>query len=127
MNNCANTVRAESGGVSFFRILLICLSALAAASAQAERPNILLIMADDLGYSDLGSYGGEIDTPHLDRLAAEGVRFSEFRATPMCVTSRVAFLSGMPYHAAGMAHERVKPLPQSLREAGYLTATTGKW
>ena len=94
---------------------------------QAERPNILLIMADDLGYSDLGSYGGEIETPHLDRLADEGVRFSHFRATPMCVTSRVAILSGMSFFAAGNAHERVKPLPQSLRDAGYLTAITGKW
>lgn len=102
-------------------------SACVAQPATAERPNILLIMADDLGYSDIGSYGGEIETPNLDRLAAEGVRFSHFRASPMCMTSRVALLSGMSFFAAGQGYERVKPLPQTLREAGYLTAVAGKW
>lgn len=101
---------------------------LIASSLAAERPNILLIMADDMGYSDIGAYGGEIDTPNLDRLAAEGLRMSHFRATPMCVTSRVALLSGMPYHAAGgLRHDRVKPLPESLREQGYRTVIAGKW
>lgn len=97
------------------------------ATKLPTTPNILFIMVDDMGYSDAGCYGGEIDTPNLDRLAAEGVRFSHFRASPMCVTTRVAFISGMTYFAAGMEHNRVKPLPQSLRDAGYLTATTGKW
>ena len=94
---------------------------------RAPRPNILFILVDDMGYSDSGSYGGEIDTPAIDRLAEEGVRFSHFRATPMCVTSRVTFLSGMPYQQAHQHYGQIKPLPQSLREAGYRTYTTGKW
>lgn len=107
--------------------LLFILLPLTLPGQGSTPPNVLIIMADDMGYSDAGCYGGEIDTPNIDRLAAEGIRFSHFRATPMCVTTRVAFISGMSFFAAGMQHEQVKPLPQSLREAGYLTATTGKW
>jgi hypothetical protein len=59
-----------------------------ASSILAERPYILLIVADDLGYSDLGCNGGEIDTPYINRLALEGVRFSEFHFNPMCVVTR---------------------------------------
>ena len=67
-------------------------------SAQA---NVILILVDDMGYSDLGCYGGEIDTPRLDTLAAGGLRLQNFRVTPMCVTSRISLLSGMDYHRAG--------------------------
>lgn len=95
---------------------------------SASRPNILLIMADDLGYSDLGCYGGEIDTPHIDKLANDGVRFSTFRATPMCTTSRIALLSGMPFHRAGQEnYSHSVPLPILLQKAGYRTMMTGKW
>ncbi|MFG0291447.1 MAG: sulfatase-like hydrolase/transferase [Rhodopirellula sp. JB044] len=91
-------------------------------------PNVLVMMADDLGYSDLGCYGGEIDTPAIDQLAGEGVRFSHFRATPMCVTSRIALLSGMPFDDAGRnAYSHAMPLPILLQNAGYRTMMTGKW
>ena len=61
---------------------------------QEEKPNILLIVADDMGYSDAGCYGGEIDTPSIDRLAEEGVRFTDFFVNPMCVVTRTSLLSG---------------------------------
>ena len=103
------------------------LSAQAQAEA-ADRPNVLLIMADDLGFADLGSYGGEIDTPNLDRLAAEGVRFSQFRVAPMCTVSRVALLSGLPFNGGGDGqYSQTAPLPAVLKQAGYHTAMTGKW
>ena len=61
---------------------------------EQEPPNIVVIMADDLGYSDIGCYGGEIDTPHLDSLAANGLRFSQFYNTAKCHSSRVSLLTG---------------------------------
>ncbi len=94
----------------------------------ADRPNVLLILADDMGYSDLGCYGSEIETPNIDRLASEGLQFSHFRATPMCVTSRIALMSGMPMHRAGSHHYGHSiPLAQLLKTAGYRTMMTGKW
>lgn len=93
-----------------------------------DRPNILVLLADDLGYADLGCYGGEIDTPNLDRLATEGLQFTHFRATPMCVTSRVALMAGMPYNAAGrQSYKHATPLPIALRELGYRRMMVGKW
>ena len=64
-------------------------------SPAAERPNVLLILCDDLGYSDLGCYGGEIHTPHLDQLAADGLRFTQFYNCAVCVTTRSALLTGL--------------------------------
>jgi len=94
----------------------------------APPPNVLVIMADDMGYADAGCYGGEIETPGIDRLAAEGVRFTHFRSTPMCVTTRVAFLSGMSYQDSGRgAYRGVTPLPERFRRAGYRTYAVGKW
>lgn len=111
--------------------LLSSLVALCACADEPEskaKPNVLLIMADDLGYSDLGSYGAEIETPYLDRLAAGGVRYSQFRATPMCSTTRVALMAGMSYPAAGNgSYEHALPLPTLLKKAGYRTMMSGKW
>ncbi|HVR29584.1 MAG TPA: arylsulfatase [Thermoanaerobaculia bacterium] len=102
----------------------------------------MLVVADDLGYSDLGSYGGEIDTPNLDRLAFAGVRFSRFYATPRCSPSRAALLTGVWPHQAGVAHlnrdwsrpayrgairDRIPTLAERLRAAGYATYMAGKW
>ena len=67
-----------------------------------ERPNIVLIMCDDMGYSDLGCYGSEIKTPHLDSLAEGGFRFSHFRNTGRCCPSRASLLTGRHQHAVGM-------------------------
>ena len=121
--------------------LLAALALLAAASAP-DRPNILLIVADDLGYSDLGCYGGEIATPHLDRLAAGGVRLSQFYATPRCCSSRACLLTGRVPHAVGLGHMTrglgragyrgrlepgVRTAADRLAAAGYRTFLAGKW
>jgi arylsulfatase len=132
------------------RILAFCVAALAAtvlSSPAAEpppRPNILVILVDDMGYSDIGCYGSEIPTPHLDELAARGLRFTQFYNTPRCSPTRAALLTGLYSHQAGMGWLDNKVEPQSrgfygrllprcvtiaevLRTAGYFTAMSGKW
>jgi arylsulfatase len=108
----------------------------------AERPNILLILADDLGYSDLGCYGGEIATPHLDALAKGGLRFRQFYNGTRCCPSRASLLTGLYPHQAGVggmnnqtAAAGYKGYPQPntvtiaevLKAAGYHTSMVGKW
>ncbi len=118
----------------------------AAAGARAdERPNIVLLVADDLGYADLGAYGSDIRTPNIDRLAAEGILFTRFHTAPMCAPTRAMLLTGNNNHVAGMGQQspgpalasvpgyegylsdRVAPFPRLLRETGYHTYSTGKW
>src|SRR5436305_819409 len=84
--------------------LPLCLATLAAAAepAPSRRPNILLILADDLGRSDLGCYGGEIRTPNLDRLAQGGLRFTQFYNCARCCPSRACLLTGLYPHQAGV-------------------------
>ncbi|WDI41039.1 sulfatase-like hydrolase/transferase [Bremerella sp. P1] len=89
-------------------------------------PNILLIVADDVGYSDLGCYGGEIDTPHLDELASEGLRFSEFHVNPMCVLTRTSLMTGHT-HSQSDNYRWSVPIASMLRDAGYATSLSGKW
>ena len=94
----------------------------------AERPNVVVIMVDDLGYSDIGCYGGEIETPNLDALAAGGLRFSQFYNTAKCHSSRVSLLTGQYCVAAGdVALSHAVTSAEVLGEAGYFTAMTGKW
>ena len=81
--------------------LVIC----ATSSAWAKAPNVLLIMADDMGYSDLGCYGGEIETPHLDELAKNGLRFTQFYNTARCWPTRAALLTG--YYAQQVRRDRL--------------------
>lgn len=92
----------------------------------AERPNILLIVADDVGFSDLGCYGGEIETPNLDQLALEGIRFSEFHVNPMCVVTRTSLMTGHT-HSQSDHYRRSMPIARLIRDAGYATSISGKW
>ncbi len=84
-----------------------------------QRPNILLIVADDLGYSDLGSYGGEIKTPVLDQLAQQGVRFTDFYVSPTCSITRSMLLSGTDNHVAGLGNMAGFIAPNQVGKPGY--------
>jgi arylsulfatase A-like enzyme len=105
--------------------------ALLAASGGAEaaeegtgRPNIVLIVADDLGFSDIGSYGSEIETPHIDRLAEDGLRFTQFYNMAKCETTRASLMTGL--FAEKRHAEDARSIPGLLREAGYHTMIVGK-
>ena len=122
---------------------------LQADSQQAEvsRPNILLVMADDMGWTDIGSFGGEIDTPNLDTLAQRGVKFTDFHVSVSCSPTRSMLLSGNDNHVAGLGNmaelmtenqdgqpgyegylnDRVVSLAEVLRGGGYHTYISGKW
>lgn len=93
-----------------------------------ERPNILLIMVDDLGFSDFGCYGSEIRTPNIDELAQDGIRFMQFYNTAKCHSSRVSLLTGLYCNQAGdQSLSRGVTLAQVLDSAGYFTSMCGKW
>ncbi len=111
-------------------------------SAADQRPNIIVVMVDDMGFSDIGAYGSEISTPHLDALAADGVKFSQFYNTGRCCPTRASLLTGLYSHQAGvgwMTSDQGEPgyrgqlndqcvtIAEALGEAGYFTAMTGKW
>ncbi len=97
-------------------------------ASSPPRPNIILIMADDLGYSDLGCYGGEIRTPNLDRLARNGLRFSQFYNNAICPASRASLLSGLySQQVGGSRFLGCITLAEALRAAGYRTLMSGKW
>ena len=114
----------------------------ARAQQTSEKPNIVLILADDMGFSDLGSFGSEISTPNLDRLAQEGLRITQFYNSGRCCPSRAALLTGLYPHQAGvgdMVQDKGTPayqgylsknsatIAQLLRTAGYSTIVSGKW
>ncbi|MGJ8697383.1 MAG: arylsulfatase [Verrucomicrobiaceae bacterium] len=93
----------------------------------ATQPNIVFLFVDDMGYSDIGCYGGEIETPHIDSLADGGLRLTNFHVTPMCVTSRASLLAGMEYSAAGYSNiSKGVSFAHLLRDAGYHTSLAGK-
>jgi arylsulfatase len=109
---------------------------------MANKPNIVLILNDDMGYSDIGCYGGEIETPNLDRLAANGLRFSQFYNTARCSPSRASLLTGLHPHQTGIGvltydfgpegyagnlNNRCVTIPQALKASYYRTYMSGKW
>lgn len=96
--------------------------------AEHPPPNILLIMVDDLGFSDLGCYGGEIHTPHIDGLAENGLRFTQFYNTAKCHSSRISLLTGLyPTQAGDESLSRATTIARVLDSAGYRTSMCGKW
>ncbi|WP_185956432.1 arylsulfatase [Changchengzhania lutea] len=122
--------------VNFLFIVLLGLILLGCEEKQEEqtsdtksepRPNIILIVADDLGYSDIGSYGGEISTPNLDELAQEGVRLSNMHNAGMCVISRASMLTGQWWPRVGFGIEKGSNIAQVLKKDGYRTGLIGKW
>ncbi|MFP6668112.1 MAG: arylsulfatase [Pirellulales bacterium] len=93
-----------------------------------DRPNILLIMCDDMGWSDIGCYGGEVQTPNLDRLAAEGVRFTQFYNCAKCTTTRASIVTGLhPRRKGGLLKTNMVTTGEVLAAAGYQTSLSGKW
>ncbi|MFT7526519.1 MAG: arylsulfatase B [Arenicella sp.] len=104
-----------------------------------DKPNIVVIVADDLGWADVGYHGGNIDTPSLDRLAHEGAQFDRFYTTPICSPTRAALMTGRDPMRLGVAYAVIMPwtnngvhpdehfMPQSFLAAGYQTAMVGKW
>ena len=132
----------------FLRIMGGCIAAGMAprlatgGGSTGDRPNIVLIMADDMGFSDIGCYGGEIETPNLDRLAGNGLRFTQFYNTARCCPTRASLLTGLYSHQAGIGHmvgnkgypayqgylnDRCVTIAEALKPAGYQTLMTGKW
>ena len=123
-------------------LILFAPQSVSADRPAAERPNIVLIMSDDMGWSDLGCYGGEMETPHLDALAAGGLRFTQFYNTGRCCPTRASLLTGLYPHQAGVGHmlqetghdgytgglnQHCATIAEVLGPAGYRTYATGKW
>lgn len=121
---------------------LICVSCTTAEVSQTKKPNVIVILSDDMGYSDIGCYGSEIKTPNLDKMAANGLRFSQFYNTGRCCPTRGALLSGVYQHQAGIGHmmrdqglrgyegnlsKEVVTIAEVMKTAGYNTYLSGKW
>jgi arylsulfatase A-like enzyme len=96
------------------------------AEDDASVPNIVIIIVDDIGYSDFGCYGGEIETPNIDRLAGQGLRFTQYHTENMCAATRASLLTGR-YHIRGFSHGDNVTIPETLAKAGYRTCMAGKW
>ncbi|MDB2312083.1 arylsulfatase [Luminiphilus sp.] len=126
----------------FARTILAVIAVSILAGAQvtaAERPNVVVIVADDLGWADVGYHGGNIDTPSLDRLAEQGVQLNRFYTTPICSPTRAALMTGRDPMRLGVAYGVIMPwdnigvnpaehfMPESFGAAGYQTAMVGKW
>ena len=116
-------------------MLLTCFTVTLANAADSEtRPNILLITADDMGYTDIASFGGEIRTPNLDALALTGVRLTNFHVGPACSQTRTMLMSGTYTEVGAITEgrnrhltEKIVALPQLMKDAGYHTYMSGKW
>ncbi|MCA9060843.1 MAG: sulfatase-like hydrolase/transferase, partial [Planctomycetaceae bacterium] len=131
MNSIPGTLITR-GTMTRSGIVICLLSTIAlggeASPATTDRPNVVLIMADDLGFSDLGCYGSEIRTPNLDRLAAEGLRFNQFYNTAKCHSSRICLLTGKyTFQAGNEAMDQALTIAEVMEHGGYFTAMAGKW
>jgi arylsulfatase A-like enzyme len=129
--------------IRFLSFILSCFLLYACTSpGNPDQPNIILIMSDDVGYSDIGCYGGEIRTPNLDGLAANGLRYTQFYNTSRCCPTRAALLTGLHQHQAGVGHmvsdrgndgyrgdlnEHCLTIAQVMKTAGYKNYMSGKW
>ena len=122
--------------------LIAWVATVSGAAAQPPKPNFVVILSDDMGFSDIGCYGGEIATPNLDALAANGLRFTQFYNTARCCPTRASLLTGLYPHQAGVGHmmeDKGKPgytgnlntscrtMAEMLKPAGYRTYAVGKW
>jgi arylsulfatase A-like enzyme len=129
--------------MAFIRSVLISIAGLlltmTVAVAQSEKPNVVIILADDLGNADLGYRGSDIRTPNIDKLAEGGVRLESFYGMPVCTPARAELMTGryamryglqtlviFPSHAYGLPTDE-RTLAQALKDAGYDTAMVGKW
>ena len=126
-----------------FLILFSCRETPNAALQNKQKPNIVLIMSDDMGFSDLGCYGGEVQTPNLDELAKNGIRYSQFYNAARCCPTRASLLTGVYPHQAGMGwmtnanlgtpqyqgdlKKNTPTIAEILKKTGYMTYMTGKW
>lgn len=137
----------RAAGLAIAGLLLLAFGPSAAAPVPVRAPNIVVVVVDDAGYTDFGAYGGEIATPTIDALAASGVRFANFHASPMCAPSRAMLLTGVDSHTAGIGNlpestppehradpayqgrlaANVATLASRLRAGGYHTYMAGKW
>ena len=135
--DCCRTVL--SSGFLLFLLLLLCS---VSSSLGSKKPNIVIIMSDDMGFSDIGCYGSEIETPNLDKLAANGLRFAQFYNTARCCPTRAALLSGVYQHQAGIGlmtgdsnlpgyrgefGRNVVSIAEALGNGGYRRYMVGKW
>ena len=123
----------------FCATLALCTLSCIAPAARAGRPNVIIMVADDLGWADVGFHGGEIHTPSLDRLAREGMELTRFYATPICSPTRAALMTGRDPIRLGVAYATIMAwdntgihpdehfMPQTFQAAGYQTAMVGKW
>jgi len=128
--------------IFFGLILITACQLLNEKTKKIEKPNIIILLADDMGFSDLGCTGGEISTPNLDKLAENGVLFTHFYSTPRCSPSRASLLTGLYPHQAGVGHldedwgkpgyrgflnDHCVTIAEVLVENGYRTIMIGKW
>ncbi len=142
MKTFFKTKRFELSSILTYILLSAEITLFSCSSEKVESPNIILILADDMGFSDIGCYGGEIRTPNLDNLASGGIRFSQFYNTARCCPTRASILTGLYPHQAGFGHmtedrglsgyqgdlnEQCVTIAQVLKEAGYSTYMSGKW
>src|SRR4051812_22042829 len=130
--------------LSLLALLALTQGAYAPRSGAAEKPNVVVILTDDMGFSDLGCYGGEINTPNLNALAENGLRFTQFYNTARCCPTRAALLTGLYPHQAGIGHmmedkgekfpgyrgdlnKNCVTLAEAVKPAGYRAYAVGKW